>query len=784
MNPHLIHLHLNCPSIVVSLTMERGYENNPMGKTVERVKNLWETWDIRVLMLTSLLIQALLTLVAPYRKRCANGLLKIFMWLLYLSADAVALFTIGLIAHNGDRNNNPNKGVLRNADILAFWSPFLLLHLGGPDTITALALEDNELWRRHALQLATQVVVSVYVFSQSVRKSTGLVGPMLLMFVDGCVKYFERTCALYYASMDNFRDTQRREPNYSRLMEEYNCAISASIPATIQGQDLSQETDREPYEVNNSPLNRSSEDLALDVDQHLQLGAPNGWYQIKRNIDVNMVHDAYQWYDKFQGLLADAFLSLKDRDESRQSFLKKEAGEAFRTVEIELNFMYDVFYTKVFLLQRRRGYARFLCSFSVMASLVLFAIKDKSDYLDIDVGITYALLGGAIALDIIASIMFLFSDWSIILSSGIGTQKQLYTRVVTWLRRCLGCRSWYGSFRSHSRWSQSISKYSLLQHCLKDLHSSEHGFMRWVKDGLKNVLISLLYVDTSPIDQRLGDFIFNELHKKAELATDLDSAIEVCSARGNLIFQDDFLCVSEYLRPWTVDVDYDESLLTWHLATDMCYWTSTNNDNDQINLRKISKQLSDYMSYLFLRQKALVSPVLGTTNVRVMETCTEAKNFIQSRYMLDGWFSDATWNVKKCILNMLCLKTLKEDDARRCQREEEILKQCCEKNLQVNTEVRCIIAKIDRSKSVFYAACNLSKQLNKFGDSQWKIMAKVWLEMLCYAAVRCTPRSHVAQLSNGGELITLVWWLMAHLGLGERFHKTQRFGLTKLIIPK
>ncbi|MBA0862126.1 hypothetical protein Goshw_004800, partial [Gossypium schwendimanii] len=32
-------------------------------------------------------------------------------------------------------NQNPEE----NSDLLAFWAPFLLLHLGGPDTITAFA---------------------------------------------------------------------------------------------------------------------------------------------------------------------------------------------------------------------------------------------------------------------------------------------------------------------------------------------------------------------------------------------------------------------------------------------------------------------------------------------------------------------------------------------------------------------------------------------------------------------------------------------------------------------
>ena len=48
--------------------------------------------------------------------------------------------------------------------LTAFWAPFLLLHLGGPDTITAYSLEDNEFWLRHLLGLGVQTGVALYIF--------------------------------------------------------------------------------------------------------------------------------------------------------------------------------------------------------------------------------------------------------------------------------------------------------------------------------------------------------------------------------------------------------------------------------------------------------------------------------------------------------------------------------------------------------------------------------------------------------------------------------------------
>ncbi|KAH9718398.1 DUF4220 domain-containing protein [Citrus sinensis] len=97
------------------------------------------------------------------------------------------------------------KSLTFQPELLAFWAPFLLLHLGGPDSITAFALEDNELWIRQLLRLVVQVVAAVYIFFQSLHGNK-LLFPTVLVFIASMIKYFERIRALYLASLEKFRD--------------------------------------------------------------------------------------------------------------------------------------------------------------------------------------------------------------------------------------------------------------------------------------------------------------------------------------------------------------------------------------------------------------------------------------------------------------------------------------------------------------------------------------------------------------------------------------------------
>ena len=105
--------------------------------------------------------------------------------------------------------------------------------------------------------------------------------------------------------------------------------------------------------------------------------------------------------------------------------------------------------------------------------------------------------------------------------------------------------------------------------------------------------------------------------------------------------------------------------------------------------------------------------------------------------------------------------------------------------LEVDTEVESVAVKGDKRKSVLFDACILAKELGKLEEDpekRWCLMSKVWVEMLSYAASHCKPNVHAAQLNRGGELLTFVWLLMAHFGLGDQFQRNTDDVRAKLIV--
>lgn len=785
--------------------------------SVDYWKHLWETWDLRGFVLLSLSLQSFLILAAPLRKRTCSSWVIMPLWSAYLLADWAANFAVGLISSsqsskcNGKNVNTTNSST---ADLLAFWAPFLLVHLGGPDTITAFALEDNELWLRHLLALIFQASAAGYVLYQTLPGNPLLI-PTIFMLVSGLIKYSERTMSLYRASLNRFRDSMLSDPDpgpdYAKIMDEYRSMREANLPTRIQMVP-------EPPRGNQ----------ATDVVKKGKLESGEA------------VLYAYRFFQTFKGLIVDLIFSMGDRKKSRAFFLERSPEDAFEVIAIELNFMYDVLFTKVSVVYTNFGYLGRSIAFGlVVASLTLFYKEDKHGFATPDVAITYTLLFGAIALDVIAFFKLVTSNWLRVYIKKLPDVNLEETpdaeaaspnhKTPPPASALLQKLTSFGLFNKldaflNRRWSGYVSNFNLINYCLHRRWPEKEKITDFL--NLTSILNGISYVHYKEFTTKLRDHIFEELKLKCQVAEELDTAKEASAARGDWVLRMEPDCND--LLHYVEAVDYDKSLLLWHIATELCLHDEERGDGAAKDdpHREFSKLLSDYMLYLLIMQPTMMSAVAGIGQIRFRDTCEEAQKFLNVRKTKPG-----PWGVLVYALKCFCryflifivavlspilffvlslmvaivqpliprgkVEKLLEfkyismfhekyfgEGERADEKLQKLQREKCKMILNVNTEVDPVSIKGDRSKSVLFEGCRLAKELRKLGARKWVVMSKVWVEMLSYAAVRCRPQSHAQQLSKGGELVTLVWLLMAHFGIGEEFQISEGNERAKLIVDK
>lgn len=675
----------------------------------ESVRKIWNAWELRAMVLISFGLQAILTLTGSWRKHSTSHILRIVLWLAYLSADSVATVSLGILSNN--QEDSPGDSVNPNYIITAFWAPFLLLHLGGPDTITAYSLEDNELWLRHLLGLVSQVLVAFYVFFRAWSNEV-LNFLAIPMFIVGIIKYGERTWVLRSASKEHLRESMIPDPgpSYARYMEEYISKEDEGFIVEL-GPAIEAPT---AWKSSNDAAGEVLDDSIQSVNCVLPgIGIDN----------AAILKKAHSFFLTFKQLCVELVLSFHNIKKSRTFFQNRNPKQAFEIIEIELGFMYDTFYTRSVLVHSCLGGILRCISLSLTVSVFLaFLFKEKQSYKGVDVAITYILLLGAIILEMYAVVVLLSSDWTAL-------------RLNKHKNRVL--ELFYTAFSSiplvkNKRWSNKLGQYNLITFCLK-AKPAKCIFLK--KDlFIYRLLEKYRYQDSEDVSEELKNLIFTQLQQKSKSVSNFEACKQLCARRGAEVLQD-AKCLNQL--GWTiVGAEFEQSILLWHIATDLCDHSDSSSRVNCEN-RNASRLLSNYMLYLLVMCPFMLPNGIGQTWFR--DTCAEAEEFFTERKFITD--------------------------------EEKAWPMLLEMSTEIPSEV-----KGDRSKSVLFDACRLAKALQLLEDEEnqdngkkWEMMSQVWVEMLSYAANHCGWSNHAHQLRRGGELLTHVWLLMAHLGLTEKF---------------
>ncbi|KAB2028937.1 hypothetical protein E1A91_D05G135800v1 [Gossypium mustelinum] len=644
--------------------------------------SLWLKWELRAMVVLSLSVQLILIKFGNRRKNSGRHLkiVSLLVWTMYLFADWLATVALStLLRSRKEQITSP---------LVIFWTPFLLLHLGGPDTITAYSLSDNELWPRHLFGLCFQVGVALYVYVKfwtlTVTKLTYLAIPI---FIVGIIKYGERVRALFQASNVRFRKSVFSTDKASELEVELSQGASKS-DITLEGY-----------------LDRK---------------------QIKEK--YRYLYRAFLLFQVFRPMFSDLKLRIYNKlDYIFELGENVVAEEAFKIVEIELGFLYDLLYTKIPIVITRIGVILRIISLSLITSTLIafLLVVGKHGYSKVDIGISYLLMVGAIFLELYSAFLHLSSDW------GIHWLTSQNNRLLT------AAGSNLVHFSKPNKGIRAMAQHSLLDYCLQPRKLKLAKVLN-IFDPEDNAE-KYLHTSWKDVDLELQKIIYTHFKEKRrkykEKQFEYKELLELLEERGRIpLIQNN---VDADLG-WSVsDVEFTHSLLLWHIATDVVY----NDDHHWFRAGKlgpycrISKLLSDYMMYLLFLCPEMLPEGIGT--IRHHDTCIEAKNFVH---------------------------------------DKSKFKQVIRGLFGIDIESRSFFVLMGSlKKSAFFEGCQIAVQLQTLlgqfrwdHEDKWKLIAEVWLDMLTYVAAQCSWKEHARQLQQGEELLTHVALLMAHLGLSKK----------------
>ncbi|KAF2932731.1 hypothetical protein DAI22_04g020600 [Oryza sativa Japonica Group] len=361
-------------------------------------------WAIRIVVLCSFAAHLVLALLAGVRPRKATGVRVLLLWAAYQLGGFAGTYALGSMSLSHTTPQQQQQ--------LALWAPFLLLHLAGPDNITAYSLDDTALAGR-------QIDSSSSTAGGGVGGS-GLMWVSVVMFAIGVAKYVERAVAMRQADLGSMRSSSKKSKLERRRSFSY--------------------------------VRELGNELALLVAHDL--------LYITKGAFVDHLDDEHPL----------------DREAVRSEIFLHGWKEMCKVVEMELSLTYDILYTKAGVVHTWFGYGIRIVSPAVSAtSLMLFWFHGKEEQRRADIFITYILMAGTILLDIRWLLRAAVSTWTYAflidrpccwLHHGLPARWRVLRRFVLSLDPCqlLGKEPTC----SYRMWSGTIGQYNLF-HDVREL---------------------------------------------------------------------------------------------------------------------------------------------------------------------------------------------------------------------------------------------------------------------------------------------------------------------------
>ncbi|XP_057498204.1 uncharacterized protein LOC130782799 [Actinidia eriantha] len=324
-------------------------------------------------------------------------------------------------------------------------------------------------------------------------------------------------------------------------------------------------------------------------------------------------------------------------------------------------------------------------------------------YLEVDFLITIILLVGAIFLEIAGILVQLVSDWVIVWACKYpGRLANLILRVHEFL------------FAERKRWSGFMGQLCFLNFC-KEYKPTRYQKMVQSLCGSKKMLSR--FGSSSAVHLNVKKLIIIQLFEKSQKGSD---ALQTSAMKRGEWSTEKY---NFQQFKWSVELEFDRSLVIWHLATYVCYHSEDPNVVVTCEM-EAANILSNHMMYLLLLCPSRF-PFCNKYD-KFMQDYDEVKEIVGG--------GGSRWSDAKACENLL------------------------EK-------------KIDSSSTTVAKQVQMLAKGLREKEDRWEVMSNVWVEMLFYASSQCPLKHHVQELRHGGDFLTHVWLLLMHFGVGRKVER-------------
>ncbi|KAL6853569.1 hypothetical protein ACP4OV_019598 [Aristida adscensionis] len=692
--------------------------------------DLWNHWATQILVLLSLTLQVVLLLLAGIRRREAPAMPKLVLWLAYQLADSTAIYAIGHLSLGATP---------REHRLVAFWAPFLVLHLGGPDSISAYALQDSQLWLRHLQIFVVQVSGAAYVlYKHAADGDPLLLLASALMFAVGVVKYVERIWALKCGNLDSIRSTLKKQPLARR-------SSRGSLPRDRWSMAHATETE----------------------EKHLRRA--HSMFHVCRRAMVDCWLKEDQESQSFQKLK-----DLQDRD----------YDVMWALMEMELSLMYDLLYTKAAVIHTWPGYfVRAFSSLATAASLLLFqlSLSGRGSHSSVDIGVTYILLAGALLVETASLVSALGSSWTYAFLCA--TRWRWLRHAALWsgrwdrLRRLVKRIKRRGS--SARRWSGKMGQFNMLHLCsrrdracvpllgkLAALAGQKEWWIRKYNTGTARISDNLRrwlfrYVRTMDRKGRVNTMglIRNKWGQNAleYLTAAQEHGASINKRSGGREVREPEPEPKQGLYDNLKDHlgdDFQEAIIIMHIGTDVFLARSTGADAPEYV--QAIRTLSNYLMFLLVQRPYMLP---GLPQSMLYDGACED--------LAERWEKNPGDRRNGSMLAMIKeFFRLRDDpnDAASLRQRDHLAKMLYSPYLYTYTVTQDYsLGRHAVSHANTVANILLENERMRGRKAVLELLLDVWMDYVVYAGNRCSRESHAKKLSTGGELTTVLWLMQDHL---------------------